>query len=241
FELVSGYRLQRRHWIAVGALLGVSLLANVVALRNGAALLRYHGTVDRATLAALELQAPRVERSRTLRSTLIYQLAGISDPTKSDLIYMTPSEYFDAADKFGSAAYPPAEIAMASEYARESADRLLLQVLAVKAEAVPAGTTVGSGAGCTTLGPTAADSPPPSIEIPAGGLIVRASRADAQLGIRRFAEVSTIVPFAVPPRSARALSIPGDRLPQPWRADIRSSTPVTACPAARSRPARKTR
>lgn len=235
FELVAGHRLRRWQWAVVGVVLGFALLANVVALRNGAAILRYHGAADRATIAALELQPRRVEANPTLNDTSISHLAGFSDPTQSDLIYITPSEYLRAAEEFGSAAYPPADIVTAPEYARESADRLLFRVLGIEARPISPDAAARRGGWCTTLRPVAAGSP--SIEIPPSGLTLRTSTSGAQLELRRFADVSTITPLVVPARSMRALSIPGDSLSRPWTADVSSSTPVIACSAARDRSA----
>jgi hypothetical protein len=224
FELVD----VRPRWqwaLPIGAVLGFALLANLAMLRNGAAILRFHGEQDRATLAALELQPDRAEASPDAEETTIATLAGFENSTGSDLIYITAPEYLRAAEDFGSAGYGPERIAAAPEQSREAADRVLLTLLDLRLGPVPGNEAARGDCAEVTPGEKGAAS----IEVPSRGLTVRTGNATAELSLRRFAEIATAEPLRAPPGSVRLLSVPGDRLPTPWRVGVDSQAPVRVC------------
>lgn len=224
FELVAGREIRSRWWVVASAVLLLGLMANLNALRNGAAILRYHGAADSGVAAALELQARRVEGDEEIAGESVSTLAASADPYGSDMIYVTAGDYLRAAREFGSAGYAPTEIATAPEHAREGVDRTLLAVLDPRL--APTRPTAATGrAGCTALRQGSG-----AVVVPPGGLEIRTSSTPAEIQLRRFAEISTNPPLVLPARAQGALSIPGDELPQPWTADVRSRAPMIVCP-----------
>lgn len=227
FELVPvGYRLRWRPWAAIAAVFALGLLANLNALREGAAILRAHGEADSATVAALELQAERVEADPELADEEVYEVAGYTpaDPYSSDMIYVTAGDYLRAADEFGSAGFAPAEIATAPEGAREMADRVLLGVLDPQL-AQPRAGVAPSGPGCSEVSST-----PVVLTIPPDGIVLQASSAPLEIRLRRFAQFSTTAPLVLAAGAEAALMLPGDELAQPWTAELTSAAPGLACP-----------
>jgi hypothetical protein len=225
FELLSGRQLRWRPLVAVGAVLALGLVANLNALRAGGAILRYHGVGDRGAASALELQANRIEADPQLAEESVSFLAATSDPYASDMIYVTAGDYIRAADEFGAVGYPAAELATAPEPAREVADRVLLAMLDPRFGTGAANLRPSGLAGCTTLSPGSS-----SMAVPPSGLRLQTSSGSAEVGLHRFAAVATNAPLVLPAESAGALKLPGDRLPQPWTAEIASTAPVVACP-----------
>jgi hypothetical protein len=230
FELVAGHRVELRHWVIIGVLLGSSLLANLVALRNGAAILKFHAAQDHAMLAALELAKKPVLANPSVADSTLFELSGFASQTEMDLFKFTPRDYFRSVEQFGRPGYPPSDLRDAPEFAREPADRILYNVLAVSAESAPP--LQARHGGCRTL--RSGESSSASIDLPPQGLAFRASTADALLRLRRFADVSAIPPIPLPVGSTKTLSIPTDSLPQPWIIEISSPGPVVACPTGRA-------
>jgi len=231
FELLSGRQMRWRPLVAVCAVLAFGLIANLNAIRAGGAILRFHGVGDRGAASALELQADRIEADPQLADESVAFLAATSNPYSTDMIYVTAGDYLRAADEFGAVGYPAAEIVTAPEPAREVADRVLLAMLDPRftASAASAGASdpdpADGRASCTTLSPGSS-----SMAVPPRGLRLQTSSESAEVGLRRFAPVATSVPLVLAAGSDGVLKIPGDRLPQPWTAEIASTAPVVACP-----------
>jgi hypothetical protein len=224
FELIAGQSLRWRHWVAIGAVFVLGLIPNLYALKNGGAILRYHGEFNRGAVTALELHASRAEANPDVADDAISFLSASADPYSSDMIYVTPIEYLRAAREFGSAGYPDADIASAPEYAREAADRILLAVLEPRLTRSVSSSTEEDG--CARLSPG-----PGSVVVPPRGLTIRASSASAEVRLRRFAEVSTTsTPLILQAQSEQTLALPPDESPQPWTAEVTSAAAVVACP-----------
>lgn len=226
FELVAGHRIELRHWVVIGVLLASSLLANLVALRNGADILRFHAEQDHAMLAALELAKKPVLANPKVADSSIFELSGFPNQTEVDLFKLTPRDYFRSAEQFGRPGYPPSRLPDAPRFALGPADRMLYNALGASVKS--ATSLPRQGDGCRTLRSSEDDLA--SVEIPPGGLALRASTAEAQLRLRRFANVSAISPIPLPVGSTKTLSIPTDSMPQPWIVDISSAGPVVVCP-----------
>ncbi len=222
FELVAGRSLRWRHWAMIGAVFILGLIPNLYALKNGGAVLRYHGEFNRGAVTALELQATRAEANPDVAEGAISFFSASADPYSSDMIYVTPNEYLRAAREFGSAGYPVADLATAPEYAREAADRILLAVLEPRLTSSTSSSK--TGAGCVRLPGSA------SLVVPSRGLTVQASSAGAEVRLRRFAAVPVGAPLVLQAHSGGTLSLPGDESPQPWTAEVTSTAPVVACP-----------
>ena len=232
-ELLRGIRVPRGGIVAA-YLVGAAILAgNLVFLHDGWVSYRNTSDVIKADLGAVEIARDR------LTAPLILD-ADIAD---TDYVHVHSSLYLPAADKYGSPADSPAEIAAAPEPARVAADKVLGRGLGVSFEPVlgsppasgPAPQLVGlPGADAHVQGSClelAAGSPTAVLRLPPGGAIIHASRsAGAQVSLRRFA--TTSFPIAAAPLAAGkvgVLRIPTDRATEPWELEISPPAGASVC------------
>lgn len=232
FELIGNPLTLRRQWIAVGAVFVLAMVPNVVALRNGAAVIRSLASTDRAITAVVEMH-PEDAASPAFDEVSLSGLAGFNSSGESDLVFITPSTYLRSVRQFGSVAGAPDEIADENPQARAGADRALASLLLpriLEEAARPAASlpSTAPGSGCQPVDPASGASGP--IELPAEGLTFTTADAEADLKLRRFADSSAIEALAVPAHAEWALRIPGDEAPEPWIVEVESAGAVVACP-----------
>jgi hypothetical protein len=214
-ELLRGVRVPR------GAILGAYVAGAAILAGNVSVLhdayLAYRNTSDviKADLGALEIARDRITFPVRLDE-------GIADTA---YVGVHSSVFLPAADRYGSPADFPSEIAAAPEPARVAADKVLGRSLGVVlAPAAPA--EVRRAEGCRRL-----DAGSHVLRVPIGGVLVQAStEAGAQVSFRRYATASFPVAVApLAPGQAGVLHIPTDRATEPWEMALSSSAGTTVC------------
>jgi hypothetical protein len=162
-----------------------------------------------------------------------------------DMIF-TAGGYFDAIDDFGSPAYSPAELAGAGPLQRAAADQELARALDLRAIPVDRFQRAGPGrvlpgrtavnmtverqGRCVFLSPATGYEGRASLQLPAGGFRYGANRdIEVQVALGRFGDGFAVKP--APVLGQAEMKIPTDASKRPWRALVRSTGPVVACPA----------
>jgi hypothetical protein len=236
-ELLRGLRVSRAALLVAFAVGVASVASNFSFLH--ASYLSYRSTSDleRADLGAVEIARDTVSPTFVLSS----DIAGTA------YVNVDAGTFLSTADRYGSPADSPAEIAAAPEPARVAAARVLAAALGVGFRSVSAAPPA-SGAPPDLIGPrgarasragsclivNAAGNPSPVLSVPAGGAIVHASRGSgARVSLRRFATESfPLYAGHLAPGAAGVLRIPADRAPQPWQIEVGSARPVRVCGGA---------
>ncbi len=219
-ELVVDYRPGRTAF-AVG--LGVAVVAvagNLWALNDGFSKSRSATDVVRGDLAGLEIAADTVDPGFVL------------DGDNSGFNYFTlvdAGSYLSAAEKFGSPAYTPTELADAPEASKVAADKVLVAALGLHLEPGSAAGPI-NGPGCERI--EGSGDGPGSVNLPTGGAVITApSKAGAEILIRRYATSDPLDLGQIPAGTAATLSIPADRSEQPWQVAVAAGGgAVTVCP-----------
>jgi hypothetical protein len=230
-ELLRGVRVPRG--AIVGAyVVGAAIVAsNVSLLRDAAVAYRNTSDLIKADLGALEIARDRIASPIRLDE----------DIADTSYVGVYSSDYLPAADRYGSPADSPAEIAAAPEPARVAADKVLGRALGIGFGTVgtpprasgPPPQLVGPprararrGGGCLRV-----DAPAAILRLPPGGVIVYASRrAGAQVALRRFATASFPIGGApLPAGQVGLLRIPTDRSTQPWEMELISTARTGVC------------
>ena len=239
-ELLRGVRVPRAGIVAAYLVGAAVLAANVSLLRD--AYLAYRNTSDliEADLGAVEIARDRI--------AIPFRLD--EDVADTPYVGVHSSLYLSAADRYGSPADSPAQIAAAPEPARVAADKVLGRALGIDLRPVarapraagppprligPAGASARRRGSCLKV---ETSSPIAILRLPPGGAVVRASPSSGvRVGIRRFATASFPIAPA-PPAASRVgvLHIPTDRASRPWQLGITSARPVTVCGGLSPRP-----
>jgi hypothetical protein len=229
-ELLRGVSLGRTAAGLLAAALAVVLVANVGALRDASRYLRERSAIRAANLGAMEIGRDSV------------------DPGFITAPYITARAYLAAAAVDGSPALSPAEISVAPEEARASADDVLVRIHRVAlvpgdrssangprpaVEGSVSG-TVRSMRSCVALEPSAYRPavlrPGLDLAVPPGGLVLSARGGPAELSLRRFAAAFPSAPLGtLTPGGTAILRIPRDRASEPWHVHISPTAGVTAC------------
>lgn len=208
-ELVRGLRLARVAAGLAAALVLVSVVGNLSAVRYGRSTLRSETETVRVNLGALEIARPRVDP----KFALTPEISGSAFE-----IVVDARSYFKSRDRYGSPAFSPAQIAAQRDALRADADSVLVAALPVAllpARGLPPGLAcraVSAGAG---------------FETGLGELWLRAGSDGAEVQVSRFATAfRPLGGFA--PGDAAKLVIPADRSSRPWRLRIGSGE-ATVC------------
>ena len=230
-ELLRGVRVSRLVIVAAYVVGATAVASNLYVLRD--AYIAYRNTSDliKADLGALEIARSRIVFPVTLDEAI----------ADTGYVHISSGAFFSAADKYGSPADSPVEIAAAPEPPRVGADKVLARALGVNFAPVqtsprPAGpaprlvgqpgTDARAEGSCLVVGPPGA-----ILRLPPGGASVQASpRAPAAVALRRFATAS--FPLGTVPLGqgqAGVARIPTDIAAQPWELALRSRDPVTVC------------
>jgi hypothetical protein len=236
-ELCAGVRLTRGIGIAVAAVLGVSLVANVDTMRVAGGYFRAEASYNRSELAALELVRGQVSPD------FVVEEGSTALLPHGDMI-ISAGDYFDATDEFGSPAYSLSELADAGPQQRDAADQELGRALALSAQPAPvrpqpAPVTIAAAktfqmiasrrGRCTALRPAIGLRGRAVLPLPPGGLYYRAPRdAQVTVSLGRFGDGFALkLPSVLGSGQVR---IPGDDSARPWRALVSSAAPLTVCP-----------
>ena len=216
---LPGWRPDWRSWrvlAPVFAVAAAATAANFSTLHDAYDSYRVATSIVRSDLAALEIARDGVNPGFVLT------------PENSGFEYfgyVVAGPYLSAADKFGSPAYSPEELAAAPEVARADADKVLAAALPVSLRPLAANEVAGTS--CRTINPTS--GPSAVVALPPGGTLLYAPKEfSADLRLRRFASASFPVHVATL-RGAALLDIPPDRSGRPWELQVSSAGKVTLC------------
>jgi hypothetical protein len=219
-ELLRGLRVSRNALLIAGVVTLAAVASNIHFFRDGRNWLRHQTELTRANVSAIEISKRTIDPNFFLTP----EIAGTPS-----LIDISPDEYLEAAEDFGSPAYTPEELAAAPEVARRRADLVLAQALPVSTETIPGGYGSGpKGGRCLAMGAAASGS---SIELSPGATRIEvAPGPEASFKLRRFAVADFPVPSAdLPGDSLTTLRIPRDEASQPWHLRVDADQRVRVC------------
>lgn len=214
-ELLGGsrWRPSAAALILAGAVLALG--THLYLLRDYSSYLRDTSANVRADLTAIELARDR------LPPHFVPTAGQIGDTVTYFVGYFgTAQKYLAAADEHGSFAYTLRELSTAPETARENADQVLANALALKA--APARQTTRRG--CRVAGGS-------GFRLPRGGAVVRSARTGS-LALRRFGDSYTAAVGQLAQRRFIALRIPADVAAQSWYGQLSAGGRVMVCPLA---------
>jgi hypothetical protein len=216
-DLLRGVRFGRWALLAGGLITLVAAVCNLTPLREGRDFFRRQTALTRADLAAIEIVRRTVDPSFELPA----EIAGT--PFLNEI---RAGEYLAAVREFGSPAYTPAELAVASEPARVQADVVLAHALPIEIETGAGSATVRRGR-CASV-PPGASAPLP---LPPGTTRVElAPGHPATIRLRRFAlREYPLVTNGIPSASTTLLRIPRDGVARPWRLQLEAAQEATVC------------
>jgi hypothetical protein len=213
----SGIRFSRLGLGALFAATAVSLATNLALLRDGAALFRDYSSRTRAQLAMLELARDRVDPYFDADEV------GANIPPNSP----DAGAYLAGVDRYGSPAFPLAEVARQSDSVRQAADQVLASALEL--QLVPSHSGARSGEACRHIRSSEAGEPI-TFEVPTGGARMRVrAAAPASVAVGRFATSQSAELGDLSPGEQATLRIPPDSSPTPWRASATDARSVTVC------------
>lgn len=210
-ELLRGVRVPRLG-IALAFVAGAGIVASNLSVLHDASL-AYRNTSDvvKADLGSLEIARDRI----------VFPVRLSEDIADTPYVGVYSSAYLPAADRYGSPADTPAEIAAAPEPARVAADKVLARALGIGVSAWQ-----GPVRDCRRIAPQGG-----IIRLAPGGAIVRTSKTSgASLALRRYATASfpvTLRPLAA--GSTSLLRIATDRATEPWELALRSRGRIAVC------------
>jgi len=244
-ELLRNVRIPRGAYVGVAVVLGFSLIANVVQLRDGGRWVRGLDETYDARLGAMEIirgEVPLDFRVEPLVPGMPVQTS----------LSLTAEQYYSAVDEHGSFGTSEAALLAASGAPPAgAADQEIARAFEVEAEPVatpprPGGTPIGAadsldGATATAVGPCLRVEPElgrgatATVTLPSGGFSVRAPRySELSISLGRFSTDFT-VDLGTTMGSA-VIEIPTDRSDQPWKARLESVRPFTVCPLQANSP-----
>jgi hypothetical protein len=145
-QLCDGLRIARAWAIAAGALVAISLVANVSQMTSAGTFFREESAYNRAEMAALDLGRECIPGSY-VPETAVTTLLPHRD------LNFSADQYYAMTDEYGSPGYSATELAAAPAPAREAAETVFREALGRQ---VPVGTTPLRGAAL----PCPAASPP---------------------------------------------------------------------------------
>jgi len=221
-ELLRGVRWNRDALLVAAGVVLVAIVPNLGYMKTGGEWEREQSVFTRADLAALEIARPTVDPAYVLSDP---EVAGTAS-----LGAVEAGKYFEAADRWGSAAYSVSELEAAPSVGRHYADVVLSRVLPLQTEVLPEPSHSLAG-GCVIQ---AADSPRDSeVELRPGlHRIELAPGPEAVFKLRRFASGEyPVVTEPSPGASVTLLRIPRDEAPNPWYLHVEASQQARVCPA----------
>lgn len=242
-EALRRIRFSRLALAALGVAFGFAMVANVLQLQEIGDELRANARFVRAELAALELARPTGVPPGERPEHPVWR------PQVGDhRLVITVDTYFRIADRFGSPAMSPTEVARQPEPVRRAADLVLARALEVELRpvstrlprfAVPAreddGTRRVPEHGCVRTHPRPGRSE--TLSLPEGGALLRAAAGPpVEPRLTRFSDTFPLPLLDLHGGSVARLSIPEDAARRSWRLLMDSDQPVIACGVGRPRP-----
>jgi hypothetical protein len=215
-ELAAGTRLRWRGLAVLAAVAAVATVSNLSILHRSYKVLADITPVARGGLSGLEISAPLVDPGFLL-----------TPENSGGAIWFNQvdaARYLSAADKFGSPAYTPDQLATAPEGARVAADDVLAAALKVRLRGAT-GSANRAGPNCSTVRP--APGAGATVQLPSYGAFLRpAPGTSAALRLGRFSssfpvDLGTLTDIAF-------LITRHDLSMQPWKLLV-SGAPVTVC------------
>jgi hypothetical protein len=210
-ELARGVRLSRLGVVMVLAIAALGGLANLPHFHEGKQVDDRQLAISKAAGAMIELAGPHADPEFVTARDL---------PEVSNTMWISAANFQSFADGTGLLAWMPIRtLRSASPEIRGDADQVLARVLNLRL--APAKQDIG--------GRCARISPGSEIALTPGAFVLRSSQSD-RLGFRRFAPSAAVSLGALPPRVARSLTIPPDRLSNPpWRLSNEGSAVLALC------------
>ncbi|HSJ16865.1 MAG TPA: hypothetical protein VK920_02080, partial [Solirubrobacterales bacterium] len=210
----QGLRLSRLGVSVLFIAAAFSLATNIALLADGAAQTRNVRSPEaRAYFTALELA-----RGRVVPDFMF-------GPPQTTPIESPAAAYFEAADRYGSLAFPLPELQQQSEAVRQRADGILVSALGLRLEA----SSSRQGNACVRVGVQQRRGVL-SFELPRRGASLRVrAPGPAALTLGRFGDLPSVEVGSLAPGQLAALRIPPDASPRPWRAAVAEAGSVEVC------------
>ncbi|MCL4288273.1 MAG: hypothetical protein KJ006_11605, partial [Thermoleophilia bacterium] len=214
--LAAGLRWRRSALIALLLLATAGLATNLAQLRTAGAFARAEAAQQRAVLAGIEVAGPSANPSYVPED---------GPPQITFWTGHTAGDYLEAAGRYGSIGYSPAEVRALAAPLRELTDQSL-----VGSSGLALAPTTGDvpRRGCVDLGPEPGGTT--SLELAPGQTLALESDRSAAVSVARFADPPGVAVGDLPPGEAMTLTPPTDGIADPWR--VSSSAPVRACVGA---------
>jgi hypothetical protein len=181
-ELARGTRATPGIVLVAAGALAVSLIPNLVNLKQQADRIRASAASERAELASLELLRGEIPPASLPAVTIDAGVLHVGDGFPA----ISSSRYFAAIDRYGSPALSQGQLATASEGQRQAADRVLLDAGDLSALRAPARlASRAEGCRAARAGPGGVES---TFQVPPAGLVVEAlgSASAVSVAARRF-------------------------------------------------------
>lgn len=228
-ELGRGLHLSGRALALLGAAAATAAVSGVDDFREGGAFLR-----DRTQTVYAQLTAIEIARGRIAPGFAV-------NPDLAAGLFAGP--YLGAVDELGSPTTSEADLVRSRPPLRIAADDTLVEgmrlalapvsrLMAAGAPPGVAGTTGGKAAAagsCVRLRP-AGGRQAAELQLPVGGIGIRATGRPVDVTLRRFAASDAAKPVGtVAPGSEAILKIPADHGRTPWVARLSTASPTEAC------------
>ncbi len=222
-EISPGIRWQKGGYVAVLAVFALGAIANASIYGKAANGLRSAGISARAALSALEVAGPAASPSYGF----IDKKGDGSSPTRwSNFVAVGLQRR--SIDRFGSAAYAPAELRTADSHLRTEVDGILIAAEAIK----PARATGAQpSARCGWVLPTPGSTRSATAKIAPGKSLLVLPYGDGVGALTVSAMRFGTDPVAVGSvgRRAAEVSFPRDRSSRPWRATLSAERGARLC------------
>jgi hypothetical protein len=204
-QLARGRRLGPEVIAGAFVLVLVGALTLVGNLRSYHAEVQHYERVARTSMTAVESIPDQVDRSRVMPLSFILVRAG---------------DYLDAVHHLGSPLEHIGFDDLGSEQDRIDADQLMVQDLALRADAT------------ASMPPACAAAPAREAAVDSGHtVVVQAGAAPATVSVRRLATAFDAPPFAtVPAGSTVAIVLPRDHGRYPWHLAVPDGAVLLVCP-----------
>lgn len=221
-ELLRGVRWSRNGLLVAGGVAIIAIVPNLGYMKTGGEWEREQSVFTRADLAALEIARRTVDPGFVLSDP---EVAGTAS-----LGVVSAGKYFEAADRWGSAAYSLEELEAAPANGRHFADVVLSRALPLSTEVLP--NEFGfEREGCVAV--PAGSAPDSEVELEPGlHRIELAPGGEGVFKLRRFADGEyPVVTEPSPGGSTTLLQIPRDGAPNPWYLHVEAGQAARVCAA----------
>ena len=232
--LLAGVRITRPWLLATIALLALSLLANVAAIRSGGRFLEDESALNEAELAALELSRATVDPNYVLEADFPEAVNPYKDLT------FPARDYFAMTDELGSPALTEPELAAAGEGPRDIADEVFAGIGGIAVGEGPArgsgeppavseqlGAEVETRGACLDVRAAEPGAPFGVVaELRPGGFLYASPSPPESVELRRYGSAGVPLDAAA---AAGTVAIPMDASPRPWQAVLALRSPTRIC------------